>query len=133
MLRVWQFRRSAWMGAEAVSARLSETNIIINESIMTRIPKVLLAVSLTMFVFGGVVTFGTDAFPLAWTVAMPLGAVCLGLFLLTFLLQKEVALFDEEERARLELANSHAARTSAKAAATTGVSSDPHLSPAHSH
>lgn len=133
MLRVWQFRRSAWIGAEAISAQLSETNLIINESIMTRIPKVLLAVSLTAFVFGGAVTFGTNAFPITWTVAMPLGAVCLGLFLVTFLLQKEVALFDEEERARLDLASSYAARTPAKAAATAVVTSDTNLSPAHSH
>ena len=42
---------------------------------------------------------------------MPVGAVCLGLFLVTILLQQEVARFDEEERARLELAERYAART----------------------
>jgi len=35
---------------------------------------------------------------------MPVGAIFFGLFLVTFMLQKEVARFDEEELRRLELA-----------------------------
>ena len=84
---------------------------------MTRIPKVLLAVSLTAFAVGGVVAFGNPEIPVGWTVAMPVGAIFFGLFLVTFLLQQEVARFDEEERARLELAERYAARTAKDAGA----------------
>ncbi len=77
---------------------------------MTKIPQVLLAVSLTAFAVGSVAVLGNPGIPVGWTVAMPLGAVCLGLFLVTFLLQREAALFDEEERARLELADRYATK-----------------------
>ena len=99
---------------------------------MTKIPKVLLAVSLTALAVGGVAVSGNPEFPVGWAVTMPLGAVCLGLFLVTFLLQKEVARFDDEERARLELAERNAVRT-AKAAGTAVVATDTNLNPAHSH
>ena len=91
-----------------------------------------LTVSLIAFAIGSVAVFGNPGIPVGWTVAMPLGAVSFGLFLVTFLLQKEVAKFDEEERARLELAERHAVRT-AKSAGIAVVSTDTNLSPAHSH
>ena len=99
--------------------------------IMMRIPKVLLAVSLTAFAVGIVVTLGTPNIPLGWTAVMPLGAVFLGLFLVTFLLQKEVARFDDEEHARLELAERYAAK--APDAAADAFSTGTNLTPAHSH
>ena len=99
---------------------------------MTKIPKVLLAVSLAAFAVGGLAVSGNPEFPVGWAVTMPLGAVCLGLFLVTFLLQSEVARFDEEERARLELAERHAAGPAnvVDIAVPTTAS---RLSPAHSH
>ncbi len=109
---------------------------LVNESsteaklIMTRIPKVLLAVSLTAFALGIVAVFGNPEIPVGWTVAMPLGAVSFGLFLVTFLLQQEVARFDEEERARLDLADRHAARLADDAAIAVSTTAT-HLSPAH--
>jgi len=111
---------------------------LVNESsteaklIMTRIPKVLLAVSLTAFALGIVAVFGNPEIPVGWTVAMPLGAVGFGLFLVTFLLQKEVARFDEEDRARLELADRYGARP-AKAVAIAVRTTATRLSPVHSH
>jgi|SRR6185369_15003621 len=99
---------------------------------MARIPKILLAVSLTAFAVGIVVTLGILNIPLGWTAAMPLGAVCLGLFLVTFLLRKEVARFDEEERARLALADRVGARPANEAAPTHSTTAT-NLSPAHSH
>ena len=99
---------------------------------MTRIPKALLAVSLTAFAIGGVAAYGNPEIPVGWTVAMPVGVVGLGLFLLTFLLQQEVARFDEEERARLDLADRYAARPG-KAAAIAVPTTATNLSPAHSH
>ena len=71
---------------------------------MTKLPKAFLAVSLTAFAVGSVVTFGSPEIPVGWTVGMPVGAIFFGLFLVTFMLQKEVARFDEEELRRLELA-----------------------------
>lgn len=99
---------------------------------MTRIPKALLAVSLTAFVVGSVVTFGSPEIPAGWTVAMPVGAIFFGLFLVAFMLQKEVAKFDEEERARLKLAERlpvRPANTAAISASTVTTT----LAPAHSH
>jgi hypothetical protein len=99
---------------------------------MTRIPKTFLVVSLTAFAVGSVVTFGSPEIPVGWTVAMPVGAIFLGLFLVTFMLQKEVVRFDEEERARLELAERHAEQPAN--AATIAVSpTTTNLTLAHSH
>src|ERR1041385_2186812 len=99
---------------------------------MTSIPKALLAVSLTAFAVGSVVTFSRSEIPVGWTVAMPVGAIFFGLFLVTFMLQKEVARFDQEERARLGLAERHAARpVNAVAIAVSATATD--LIPAHSH
>jgi hypothetical protein len=98
---------------------------------MTRIPKVLLAVSLTAFAVGSVVTLGNPEIPVGWTVAMPVGAVCFGLFLVTFLLQQEVARFDEQESARLEVAERCAAKPSEAAIAVPNKATN--LTPAHSH
>ena len=99
---------------------------------MTRIPKVLLAGSLAAFAVGSVVAFGNPEIPVGWTVAMPVGAVGLGLFLVTFLLQQEVARFDEEERARLALADRYAAGA-ADAASINIPTLARNLNPAHSH
>ena len=92
----------------------------------------LLAVALAAFAVGSVAAFGNPKIPVGWTVAMPVGAVCLGLFLVTLLLQQEVARFDQEERARLELADLYAAEP-AKAAPSAFPSTDPNLSTAHSY
>ena len=43
-----------------------------------------------------------------WAVAMPIGAIFLGWFLIAFILQNEVTQFDSETRVRIELANRHA-------------------------
>ena len=99
---------------------------------MTRIPRALLAVSLTAFAVGSVVTFGSSEIPVGWTVAVPVGAIFFGLFLVAFMLQKEVARFDEEERARLELAERRTARP-ANAAAIAVSATATNLTPAHSH
>ena len=102
------------------------------KSNMTRIPKVLLAVSLAAFAVGIVAAFGNPGIPVGWTVMIPLGAVCCGLFLVTFLLQKEVSRFDEEELARLALAEGDGAGHANEAASTVS-STATNLTPAHSH
>ena len=74
---------------------------------MTKLPKFFLTVSITAFavVFA---TVGSDNVAPAWAVAMPIGAIFLGWFLIAFMLQNEVAQFDEETRLRLELMKRHA-------------------------
>ena len=99
---------------------------------MTRIPKVLLAVSLAAFAIGSVAAFGNPEIPAGWSVMIPLGAVCFGLFLVTFLLQTEVARFDEEERSRLALADRDGASATNEAAPAVSTTAT-NLTPAHSH
>ena len=132
MFGVCQFTRSAQIGAEAILVELMNDSSTEANRTMTRIPKALLAVSLTAFAVGSVVTFGSSEIPVGWTVAMPVGAIFFGLFLVTFMLQKEVASFDEEERVRLELAERYAARP-ANAAAIAVSTTATNLTPAHSH
>jgi hypothetical protein len=64
---------------------------------MTTLPKTLLAVSVTGIATGSIINFGGLNLNSSWRVALPLGAVCFGLFLISFMLEKEIAGFDEEE------------------------------------
>jgi hypothetical protein len=64
---------------------------------MTTLSKTLLVVSVTGFVAGSVIDFGGFNLNPSWTVALPLGAVSFGLFLISFMLEKEMVGFDEDE------------------------------------
>ena len=64
--------------------------------------KFLLSISLTRLVIG----LTTNVL---WGIALPLGAVFFGLFLIFKLLEKESALFDEEQHLRLEYAAQNSA------------------------
>ncbi len=68
---------------------------------MTKTTKILLAISLTAFAVGFT--------NILWGVGTPLGAVFLGLFLISKLLEKETTLFDEEQRLRITLAERNTA------------------------
>jgi hypothetical protein len=70
---------------------------------MTTLSKTLLAVSVTGLVAGSVIDFGGFNLNPAWTVALPFGAISYGLFLVSFMLEKEVAKFDEDEANELQL------------------------------
>src|SRR2546423_1779382 len=74
---------------------------------MTKLPKFFLTVSLTAFAVGFATVSSSHIAP-AWAVAMPIGAMCLGWFLIAFMLQNEVARFDEETRVRSELMKRYA-------------------------
>src|SRR5712691_9803511 len=74
---------------------------------MKKLPKFFLTVSVTAFAVA-FATVGSDNIAPAWAVAMPIGAIFLGWFLIAFMLQNEVAQFDEETRLRLELMKQHA-------------------------
>lgn len=62
---------------------------------MTTLTKTLLAVSLTAFALGCTGFF----------LGLPLGAVFFGLFMISKLLEKEAALFDQEQRVQLAQAD----------------------------
>ena len=74
---------------------------------MTKLPKFFLTVSLAAFALGFATVSGNNIAP-AWAVAMPMGAIFLGWFLVAFMLQNEVARFDEETRLRSDLVKQHA-------------------------
>jgi hypothetical protein len=70
---------------------------------MTTLSKTLVAISVTGFTAGSVMDFGGFSVIPALTVALPLGAFFFGLSLISFMLEKEMAKFDEEESRKLQL------------------------------
>ena len=62
---------------------------------------------MTGLVAGSIVDFGGFNLNPAWTVALPFGAVAYGLFLISFMLEKEVAKFDEDQSKELQLIQDH--------------------------
>jgi hypothetical protein len=64
---------------------------------MTTLSKILLVFSVIGFVAGSITDFSGFNFNPAWAVALPLGAVFYGLFLISFMLEKEMAKFDKDE------------------------------------
>jgi hypothetical protein len=73
---------------------------------MTIISKTFLAISVTGFAAGSIIDFGGFNVIPALTVVLPLGAVFFGLFLISFMLEKEMAKFNEEESRKLQLIQS---------------------------
>jgi len=69
---------------------------------MTTLSKTLLAVTITGLVAGSIIDFGGFNLNPAWAAALPFGAVFYGLFLISFMLEKEVAGFDEDEARELQ-------------------------------
>src|SRR2546423_495784 len=74
---------------------------------MTKLPKFFLTVSVAAFAVGFATISSNNMAP-EWAVAMPIGAIFLGWFLIAFMLQNEAAQFDEETHSRAELAKRHA-------------------------
>jgi hypothetical protein len=70
---------------------------------MTTLSKTLLAVTITGLVAGSIIDFGGFNLNPAWTVALPFGAIAYGMFLISFMLEKEVAKFDADEAKELQL------------------------------
>lgn len=56
---------------------------------------------------GSLVDFGGFDLNPAWTVALPFGAVAYGMFLISFMLEKESAKFDEDKAKELQLIHGH--------------------------
>lgn len=89
---------------------------------MTKLPKILLAICATAFVTGLAVTAGNFDLPPAWGVAMPLSAIFFGAFLVTRMLQDEMAKFDEERRAQVARVHRQSATVEVKRPALAPVS-----------
>ncbi len=71
---------------------------------MTKLPKFFLTVSLAGFAAGSIVDFGGFSVHPAWTIVLPLGAVFFSLFLISLMMEKEMAKFDAEQAERFESA-----------------------------
>jgi hypothetical protein len=71
---------------------------------MTIISKTLLGLSATGIVAGSIIDFSGFNVNPSWMVALPSGAVFLGLFMISVMMEKEMAAFDAEEAGRLQLA-----------------------------
>jgi hypothetical protein len=69
---------------------------------MTTLSKTLLTVTVTGLVAGSIIDFGGFNLNPVWAAALPFGAVFYGLFLISFMLEKEVAGFDEDEAKELQ-------------------------------
>lgn len=74
---------------------------------MTKTTKTLLAISLIGFLTGC-----TD---ILWGFGKPIGAIFFGLFLISKMLEKEIALYDEEELSRRALADRNSPRPASPA------------------
>jgi hypothetical protein len=70
---------------------------------MTNPSKTLLAITVTGLVGGSIIDFGRFNLNPAWTVVLPVGAIAYGLFLISFMLEKELAKFDADEAKELQL------------------------------
>ena len=64
---------------------------------MTTISKTILAASVTGLVAGGIIDYSGFHLDAAWAAVLPLGAIFYGMFLISFMMEKEVAKFDEDE------------------------------------
>jgi hypothetical protein len=64
--------------------------------------KALLTLAVTGLIVGIIVALRHAEPAPAWTLALPVGVVCLGLFLLSLVWQKEMAKFEEEERLKFD-------------------------------
>ena len=74
---------------------------------MKAFQKWLLALAVIGLVGGVFVTLSHADLAPAWMLALPLGVILTGLFLVTLLLQNEVTKFAAEERLKIELVKRH--------------------------
>jgi hypothetical protein len=77
--------------------------------IMTTLPKICLTISAAGFAAGSIVDFGGFSVNPAWLIALPLGAIFFGAFLIALMLEKEMAQFDAEQAEKFERAHRNGA------------------------
>jgi len=71
---------------------------------MTLATKTFLAISFAGFIVGSTMDFGGFRVSPMLTAILPVGVTFLGAFLISLILEKEVARFDEEQRQKLAVA-----------------------------
>jgi len=71
---------------------------------MTTATKTFLGISAAGFIVGAIVDFGGFTVNPMWTVALPVGAIFLGVFLISLIMEKEVARYDDELAKKIALA-----------------------------
>jgi len=76
---------------------------------MTTATKTFCAISIAGFAAGSIANFGGFEVNPMLTAVLPTGAIFLGVFLISLILEKEVARFDEEQARRLALARQYSA------------------------
>jgi len=81
---------------------------------MTKLTKTLASASVAGFVAGGIIDFGGFNVASALLLVLPLGAVFLGLTLIAFMLEKEMAKFDAEEASKRQSIQRQPAATAVK-------------------
>lgn len=70
---------------------------------MTGLNKTLLVISVIGFAAGSAVDFGQVTANPSWTMVLPVGASAFGLFLISLMMEKEMAQFDREEAEKRRL------------------------------
>ena len=76
---------------------------------MTILTKIFLWLSVLGIAAGCAVDFSSMNLSPMLTVFLPLGAVFFGLFLISLMLEKEMAAFDEQEKAKMQLVEAKSA------------------------
>jgi hypothetical protein len=71
---------------------------------MTTATKTCLAISVAGFIAGSIMDFCSFQVNPMFTAILPVGAIFLGMFLISLILEKEVAQFDAEQTQKLALA-----------------------------
>jgi hypothetical protein len=74
---------------------------------MKTLPKWVLVLAVVNLIVGIFVTMSHKDVAFIWYLALPLGVIFTGLFLITLALQNEVVKFDEDERLKMESAERH--------------------------
>jgi hypothetical protein len=69
---------------------------------MAILTKILLAISSVASVAGGILDFGRFKINPSLTIMLPMGAVFFGMFLISFMMEKEMTKFDEENILKYE-------------------------------
>ena len=85
---------------------------------MTTATRTFAAISLTGFAVGAVVDFGGFTVNPMWTIALPIGAIFLGVALISLVLEKEIARYDAEQAQRIAAARRNIAAETKKTAPT---------------
>ena len=85
---------------------------------MTHLSKILLAVAIVGLGGGSILDFCYVKASPALAAVLPLGAVAFGLFLIVFMLEREVAKYDEEQARKTQLNESNTAPDSSRTALT---------------